>query len=292
VLAKPLLTQRGRLPLFALDEDGLPGSPATVLGIAGQASHPSRVSRQHHVDGTFNFRDAGGVQTTSGHRMTTGRVFRSASLASITGEGLSTIADLGIRTVIDLRSVQEVEQHGRFPDDRYPVRWEHLASPFGPPGSLPLTPQQQSIIDHPDPMALLYVQLMRSMGGEFARCLRILSNPANLPAVVHCTSGKDRTGLVTAILHLTLGCPLEVALSHYEQTGGRTESDDHLRANFPLLYDLPPEKLERMVGTNRSWVVAALAVSQEWGGLAGWLDEHGFDVHHQNRLRAGLLLPS
>ncbi len=266
---------------------------ANLSVISGDHEKRIETSRRHDVEGTFNFRDLGGVITSSGHALAAGRIFGSASLEGLTDRGLDTLRALGIRTVIDLRSHEELAQHGTFPDDRMPVRWEHLASPVGPP--FPTSAdnvRQQAVLDHPDPMAVLYIELMRTMADEFARGIRILSNPANLPAVIHCSTGKDRTGLLAAIVHLTAGVPLQTMLAEYEAgTVSRKVTRRGMLERFPVLAAIPPAKLDRMSGTNRSWMLAALAVANESGSLSDWLAEHGCDVHQQIRLRTSLLIP-
>jgi len=156
------------------------------------------------VDGTFNVRDIGGSKTSSGARVRTGRLLRSASLDALTPAGIDTVRSFGLRTVIDLRSRSEVDHHGHFPTDEVPVRWEHLPSAIGPPSS-DRPDQAARMQQHPDPMAPMYREILENNGPEIARGLRILSTPVNLPAVAHCTSGKDRTGLFVLILHLILG---------------------------------------------------------------------------------------
>lgn len=139
-------------------------------------------------------------------------------------------------------------------------------------------------------MALIYVELMKRSAPEFARALRILSDPANHPAVIHCSAGKDRTGLLVVLIHLIAGVPLDAALVHYEQVGAAA-SVTHAEkiGRYPGLASLPQAKIERMSGVSRRWVLSALAVASGHGGLSGWLEENGCDSHHQNRLRTSLM---
>ena len=65
------------------------------------------------VEGTFNFRDVGGRPTTDGGRTREGVQYRSASLDRLTSAGLRTIAELDVEVVVDVRSRDEVERHGR-----------------------------------------------------------------------------------------------------------------------------------------------------------------------------------
>lgn len=248
---------------------------------------PDRPSNS--IDGTFNVRDAGGQPTTAGTRVRTGRLLRSASLDSLTPLGIEDVRSLEIRTVIDLRSAKEVERHGHFPTDDIPVRWEHLPSSVGPPSGQ--DPRQATRMrEHPDPMAPMYQEMLGGNGTEIARGLRILADPANLPAIVHCTSGKDRTGLFVLVLHLVLGVSLDVALDHYQQESHVTERAMHdMLARYPEMREMPEEKVARMAGTNNRWVTGALAAIGGEDAVPDWLDTHGCNSHAQAQLRAAFL---
>lgn len=239
------------------------------------------------VDGIFNLRDVGGWPTVGGSHVLSGRLFRAASLDAITDRGLAELGALGLRTVFDLRSSPELERHGRFPVDRLPVRWEHLASSVGPPAG----DDQRSarMLEHPDPMEAMYLETMRTSGPEFARGLRILADPANLPAVAHCTSGKDRTGLFVVVIHLAIGVSLDDALAHYVQPREVTEqTHEQMVARYPEIARLPQEKAMRMAGTNTRWVTRALDSIGGDEAIPDWLASHGCDHHTQARLRTAL----
>ncbi len=241
------------------------------------------------IDGTFNVRDVGGRRTTGGAQVRTGLLLRSASLDALTSSGIEDVRSLELRTVIDLRSLTEVDHHGHFPTDEVPVRWEHLPSAVGPPsGDDP--GRAARMREHPDPMAPMYRDILEHNGSEIARGFRILADPANLPAIVHCTSGKDRTGLFVLALHLLLGVSLDDALSHYHQDDATTQrAMADMLGRFPEMAEMPPEKMERMAGTNSRWVTGALASIGGEHAVPDWLRSKGCDSHTQARLRAAFL---
>lgn len=256
--------------------------------MSGPERTPGNAGRALQIDGTFNVRDVGGYATAGRATVTTERLFRSATLDAVTDQGLQQLRQLGLRTVFDLRSDNEIERHGRFPLDRLPVRWEHLTSTIGPP--TPNDPGSSRLLEHPDPMAPMYVQVMKTSGPEFARGLRILANPANHPAIVHCTSGKDRTGLFVLVLHLVLGVTLTDALGHYHQDQAVTEkAAEAMVGRYPEMADLPQGKMMRMAGTNERWVMGALAAIGGEHAVPQWLASHGCDQHAQAQLRANLV---
>lgn len=253
--------------------------------MSGSERVPEDAGRALSIDGTFNARDIGGYPTLGGTRVSSGRLFRSATLDQITDRGISDLRALGLRTVFDLRSRGEVERHGRFPVDRAPVRWEHLPSAVAPPAGN--DERSTRLRAHPDPMAPMYIDIIKTSGPEFARGLRILADPVNHPAIVHCTSGKDRTGVFILLLHLVLGVSLEHALDHYRQDDEITaRAAAEMMSRYPEMAELPREKMLRMAGTNTRWVSGALASIGGADAVPDWLATHGCDQHAQARLRA------
>lgn len=246
----------------------------------------SEAGRTHQIDGTFNVRDVGGLRTNGGAKVRTGLLLRSASLDSVTPAGVEQLRALDLRTVIDLRSRDEVDRHGRFPTSAMPIRWEHVPSTVSPPSTD--RPDQNDLLrNHPDPMAPMYREMLQGNGPGFARGFRILADPANLTTIVHCTSGKDRTGLFAVVLQLVLGVSLDDALASYVQDDATTKRAlADMLDRYPEMGQVPPEKVERMAGTNVRWVTGALASIGGEHAVPEWLIAHGCDAHSQSRLRA------
>lgn len=256
--------------------------------MSGRERTSAGAERELIIDGTFNVRDIGGRSTLGGARVASGRLFRSATLDAVTDQGIETLTALGLRTVLDLRSPAEVERHGRFPVERAPVRWEHLASAVGPPAGS--DDRSVRLREHPDPMAPMYIDIIKTSGPEFARGLRILADPANHPAIVHCTSGKDRTGVFVLLLHLVLGVSLEDALDHYLQDDNTTDrAATEMISRYPEMAELPRDKVMRMAGTRTHWMSGALATIGGDEAVPAWLASHGCDQHVQARLRAAFI---
>jgi protein-tyrosine phosphatase len=144
-----------------------------------------------------NFRDVGGYPTAGGRRVRWRRLFRSGSLSQPSPADLETLRVLGIATVVDLRSTAEWDL-GRFPVAELPVQLHHL-------------PIVEDIIDPtrlglPEGMLVdRYRQYARQGAGPIARTISILADPVHHPVVVHCLAGKDRTGVLIAIVLGLLG---------------------------------------------------------------------------------------
>ena len=263
----------------------------TLASIEGSVSQTTPVGprRVIDIDGAFNFRDIGGGVTVDGQPLATGRMYRSASLDELTDRGLETVERLGIRTVIDLRSQGEIDRNGRFPYERVPVRWVHVASPMGPPTDRD-DPRARAFLDHPDPMSLLFKMMVSYGNGLFVDALKVMAEADSGPLVFHCTSGKDRTGLLAALLQLIVGVELEEVLADFEHSAEAVKASGHnMTARFPGIAGMPPERVERLHAADRAWVLGAL---EEIGGLArldAWLDSIGVDVGMRASLRRHFL---
>jgi protein tyrosine/serine phosphatase len=188
------------------------------------------VRRWKDVDGVSNFRDLGGWQTKLGRYVVPGRVFRCADLSHITEGGRRTLKALGVRKVFDLRSLPEVHKNGvgeidgterihvpvfrrqDYSPEKMAIRWGYYTSGL-------------------DGFVQAYTVILKNGAEPFGAILRHLRD-SNDPIVVHCTAGKDRTGVICAIILKILGCEDEVIAREYELTtiGLRRDHDKILAA--------------------------------------------------------------
>ncbi len=166
--------------------------------------------RRLPLAGCVNFRDLGGYPTLDGQRVRWRRLFRADGLARLHEADLALLGELGLATVIDLRTVGELEGRGSFPHDVVPVDYHHL----------PLTdvlppPEDLHRYGEPDFVTARYRQMFDEGSGSIATAVRVLASPDALPAVFHCSAGKDRTGVVAALVLGFLGVPREVIVEDY-----------------------------------------------------------------------------
>jgi protein-tyrosine phosphatase len=241
------------------------------------------------VEGTFNFRDLGGGVTADGRPLAIGRLYRSAALDQLTDRGVEVIEQLGLRTVIDLRSQAEIDLHGRFPVDRVPVRWAHLASRFGPPDGRD-DPRLRGIFEHPDPMSMVFQLMVSDGSGLLADALQVMAEADAAPLVFHCTSGKDRTGLLAALVQLISGLDLAAVLADFEHSAeALARSGQDLMARFPGMAELPPERAERVRAADPTWLLGAFDQIGGLSRLEPWLDSLGVDAAVRSGVRRQLL---
>jgi protein-tyrosine phosphatase len=223
------------------------GSPGTIALMSDVERKARKTARRVAFEACFNFRDLGGYETGDGRRVRWGLLFRSDTLHRLTPSDADTFRALGLRTVIDLRSRMEIDDHGRVDVIDGEFAW------FNVPmlDNVKLAPPDPSEPARPVPEPLApgegYFRIVEQFGGSLAQVFSLLSGGGALPAVFHCTSGKDRTGIVAALVLDVLGVPEDVIVEDYVLTEEATEpSLRWIRANEPdfaaFLADIPPER--------------------------------------------------
>jgi protein-tyrosine phosphatase len=159
------------------------------------------IDAKRHVqfDRLHNFRDLGGYRAADGRAVRWGRLYRSDSLAKLRGDDAARFAALGVRTVVDLRYPFEIERWGRVPPAGgvayHNCSIEHR--PF----------DQSQLSGRTDPVRFLadrYAEVAADGAEEIGQALRIIA-AGDAPLVMHCASGKDRTGIMAAIILSLLG---------------------------------------------------------------------------------------
>ncbi len=215
------------------------------------------------VSGVRNVRDLGGLSGTRG-TVRRGRVLRSAELSALTPAGARTLADLGLRTVFDLRTgAERDESPSRFDDapELAGVRIVHVDF-LGTLDDLPAGPME------------MYLHLVERSAVGIVEVLEHLGRPDAAPALVHCTAGKDRTGLTVALLLELLGVPRPTIVA------------DYVASNTGLL--------GRIRGTSVSAELMQYTfttLDRRYGSPLGYLEAHGLTGATVEALRAALLEP-
>jgi protein-tyrosine phosphatase len=177
------------------------------------------------LEGAVNFRDLGGYATSDGRRTRWRVLFRADGLGELTEMDLQVVRGLGIRTVVDLRSGYEVEM-SRFNVEAHPVTFHHF--PF-----LDQLPNPGEFERTPGMLGTQYKEMLDDAGVQIIGALDALAAPGARPAVFHCTAGKDRTGLLAALVLSLLGVPEETVVADYALSG---EAMARLRAKLILKY--------------------------------------------------------
>jgi protein tyrosine/serine phosphatase len=270
-----------------------------VLPTSGRSTEPSAAATDRWIDldGADNARDLGGLPTSNGGRIRRHALIRSGTLQDLTRDAVSLLVhEIGVRTVIDLRLVEEAAREGSALTDAASVTY--LALPLWthqPPAPREHAPDADraevieggrsvDIVDH-------YVGYLEATDTVVAAA-RAMANPDRLPLVFHCAAGKDRTGVLAAIVLDAVGVKRDAIVADYGLTAERlVRIRDHLlrletyremravRNNTRGAMSADPESMRRLLAI----------LDDRFDGGAGFLKHCGLNDAELDALRAALV---
>ena len=238
------------------------------------------------LEGCFNFRDLGSYRTADGRQMRGGQVFRSDGLQHLTERDLARLTrELGLRTVIDLRSPVEVEEAGT---GAIAAHAEVIPLPLFRQSRAQA--EQRPAFQMPASMGELYFLMLSFAREPIVEVIRILAR-TEAPTVFHCAAGKDRTGVISAVLLSLLGVPEPTIVADYafsrqniDRINARLDSSDtyqNLMRSMPAdAYDADPAAMELFLAK----------VREAHGSVADWAAGAGVDAEVRERLVQKLLV--
>ncbi|HET9322876.1 MAG TPA: tyrosine-protein phosphatase [Gaiellaceae bacterium] len=243
-------------------------------------------SRNLDWDGLLNARDLGGHPTEDGGETRWRAVIRADSVRQLTEAGWQSVVDYGVRTVVDLRSNEELAED--------------------PPAELPLEPVHVSFFDerpevfeeveaasvaaadHAEATRDVYLIFLEHFRANVAAAIRAVANAPEGGVVVHCHGGKDRTGLVSAFLLRVAGVPIEEIATDYAL------SEERLRTRHEEWFaqaadEQELERLHRISKTPASSMREVLEeLERRYGSIGGYLKAGGATDEDLERARARL----
>ena len=213
------------------------------------------------LTGVKNARDLGGIQTESGAVVQPLRLLRTARLHNATDADRAWLASIGLRTVVDLRQWFEIEA---WPDALGDLAVERVN----------VAPSLDS--EGEGTFFELYLSWLDDSGEAFADAVRALARPGALPALVHCTAGKDRTGVLVAMLLELLGVGEKAIIADYMLSHERLTADP---GDVIYQHKISPDL-----------ITGSLAhVRARFGGVEEYFLTHWVTSGELAALRAGLL---
>lgn len=244
------------------------------------------------VDGLFNFRDTGGMPLAAGGVSRQGVLFRSDALNALTPDGLDAVAATDIGVIVDFRTPEErTAAPDRLPTDRE-YRVVQLSILEGAMADLAkqalsdgaaATPEQLAQVAASVPsLGDMYVGMLQHGAPQFAEVAKLIaaSNDDTASAVlVHCTAGKDRTGVATALMLDAAGVDRAAVIADYASSeehlaGPWADGMLHMITSFGL--PITPQLRELATGTPPAAIEQALAwVDANHGGAAAYLQSGG-----------------
>ena len=243
----------------------------------GRSSHVN-------VDGCFNVRDAGGWPTVDGRRMRTGVLYRADDPVRLTDEGRAAIAHLELRAVIDLRQQAQVDRG-------------HLCGDATITHHIPLVDR---VIDIDDPPQLeqaadlvdLYEDMVERGAAQLVRAVDTVSEHiADGAVLVHCVAGKDRTGLVVALIQSAIGVTIGSIIEEYALSDAPTQRRRSAMIAEPMSGDPPVGRSPALLWTAPAETMRLFTgrVIELHGSLDAWPGAIGVPPETIARLRDALL---
>lgn len=260
------------------------------------------------VIGTYNFRDLGGIPLTGGGTTAPGRVFRSDAFHEVDDAGRALLAELGVTRLVDLRHDQElldmpsavdldlveilhtpvfeaaaISAQAEVVEEQAEERAEELAEG---------TPAEETSFPALD-LGGIYDVMLDECGANLTLAAQRVAR-AEGPVVFHCTAGKDRTGVLAALLLSAVGAERDAIVADYAATSANLAGE--WARKMLADYDIPALEAQGVdiVGiTTQSpghLIEAVLdRLENEFGGAVAYLDSHGFTAEDLAALRGTLL---
>ena len=244
------------------------------------------LERHYPFEGCFNFRDIGGYRNQEGKRIKKGLYFRAGRQDRMSDKDLSQLSDLKISTQIDLRRPDEVLEQGKGPLEAMGAKYTNIA--VIPEGG---SDQLSRLVGDTGISGKRYLGYLEFGPTTWLRLFGILANEDNLPVVLHCTAGKDRTGVSTAFLLSILGVSRDVIEADYLLTNLDTERQaDFIERNvgYPEGYDR--EKMISIAGVPKDAMKVFLdGMESKWGGAVEYLEKIGVTQEQMEEIRTNFL---
>ncbi len=229
-------------------------SLCSLHALYGQTSIGNNYTPRHiPLEGTRNTRSLDGIPTRQG-KIRPGLLYRSGALCFITRHDIKLLNRLHLRTIVELRLPQEIARDG-------PDKPELIKNGI----HLILLPMRNSHGIHQE----AYKAYMHECGQVFHDFFRLLAHRKNYPLLFHCSAGKDRTGILTALLLMALGTPKDVIIDDYLQS----------QRNSPRLLVKP------------EWIEVVFDFVRRRGGIIPYLHSIGVTDRELSEIRAILVEP-
>ncbi|MBN2328489.1 MAG: tyrosine-protein phosphatase [Candidatus Omnitrophica bacterium] len=219
-------------------------------GAGSLLAQPEGSSRWLGIEGAVNSRDAGGYITQNGGKIRWGVLLRSNQLAYLTERGQQQFQDLGVKTIVDFRTESQAAAAPDVDGASETASYHHF--PIGIEGAV---------------WEDIYLNIVTKFSPSLAQAFHMLADSNNLPMLVHCVAGKDRTGVFIALVHRLLG----------------VHPDDIMRdylLSLDVNYHVAPD-----------WLKAVLDLVEKEGGIESFLANRGVDPATQQAIRDNLLVP-
>lgn len=235
--------------------------------------------------GAYNFRDLGGYRGAGGRVTRWGRLYRSDALHDLTASDVTSLRGLGIVTLVDLRSAGEVERTGRGLLAGESIRFVN-PSVLRPDGEA-VRPAAEIGDAY---LSQRYLTYLDEGGPAFVRALRELSHPENYPLVFNCFFGKDRTGVLAALVLSCLGVAEQTIIDDYALSASRMPLIVRRLQRDPVYAETIARTPAPVLAAHAATMSQFLReVDRRFGGPRRWALDAGVRADELDRLRDACL---
>jgi protein-tyrosine phosphatase len=252
------------------------------------------------LEGAVNARDLGGLPGDGGRQTLSGRLLRSDNLQDLSPADVARLVhDIGVTTVVDLRSSAELKSEGPAPLDSVAgVRHTHhpvlpeLGSATDAIAEAMMARIRRDKSSFPDdPTCGHYLGYLEDRPDQVVAALQTIAR-AQGAALVHCAAGKDRTGVVVALALTAAGVRPEAVIADYAATGDRVEAIlGRLRKSRTYARDIDGQPVVAHLARPETMAAFLQQMDARHSGVVPWLADHGFGDEDLNLLRVKLFVP-
>ena len=248
-----------------------------VAACATPPNHPNSVP----LSGAANFRDVGGYATENGQQVKRGRLYRSDVLSDLRRRDHDVIDGLGLKRIYDLRYADEKEHYQTRLPPGSTIEVVEIPFYYAP---LDREESKRKILSaevEDGHFHQLMVESNRALAldylDQWSELMHGLANEGDLPALIHCVEGKDRTGLAVAMVLRTLGVPKETIIEDYllsNQFLANKISWYSFLGSMGSFFRVPPSEIRPLLEVRREYLEAAIdAIDERYGSFDAYLRE-------------------
>ena len=240
----------------------------------------SREERMLKVESMTNIRDLGGYETQAGYYTKSHKFVRSTNPGKLSDEEKEYLYEYGIRVQIDLRSNFELEQQPSTLKDYQDIKYYHIN--LMKVKDLNVLPKE--IANYHD-LAGFYIFMLEANKEQFKEVFEIFYDNPYDTIMFNCSAGKDRTGIVAALLLDLAGC------HEYDIVKDYSESYENNMAMIKQLEEMMPSEDEKFLGSDPRVMMKFIAYLREnYGSTKGYLLNIGFSDEEIEEIKENFII--
>jgi protein-tyrosine phosphatase len=236
------------------------------------------------IEGCFNFRDAGGWPAGDGQTMKNGVLYRSDAPERLTDAGRAAVAALGLTCVVDLRQTRFVGISAGFAGEEVTHHLE-LVDQMIDYSNMPR-------LEEPIDLTSMYIDLIGRSESQLVKAIEVVADHVGSgPVLVHCTAGKDRTGLAVALIQAAIGVSVDSIADDFYRSDAPSRLRRQAMLESPTPGDPPVARSPEFLWTSprESMYLLATGAAEKFGSLPAWPLAIGVSEAAIDKLREGLL---